>query len=105
MENTNEQNIRVVLSQTTYTEEEAIRKLAEYNDDVTSVIRDYMGIPQKKIKTEINHKSINQEIYRQIRTNLDKSMKEYRDNNPIDMDQVVNNLNESEERKKIKNKK
>lgn len=102
MENTNEQNIRVVLSQTTYTEEEAIRKLAEYNNDVTSVIRDYMGIPQKKIKTEINHKSINQEIYRQIRTNLDKSMKEYRDNNPIDMEQVINNLNESEERKKNK---
>ena len=51
-------------------------------------------------------KSVNQEIFRQIRTNLDFSMKQYREKNPINMEQVLENLTESEEneKKKLKNK-
>jgi hypothetical protein len=44
-------------------------------------------------------KSINQEIFRQIRTKMDVSMKEYRDKNPINIEQVIQNLNEEEENK------
>jgi len=91
-----------VMSQTNYTEEEARAKLELFNGDYMRVLRDYLGIPEKQ---ELKPKSMNQEIYRQIRTRLDSSMKEYREKNPIDMEQVVTNLKESEERekKKIKN--
>ena len=88
-----------VMSQTNYTEEEARAKLELFNGDYMRVLRDYLGIPEKQ---ELKPKSMNQEIYRQIRTRLDSSMKEYREKNPIDMEQVVTNLKESEEREKKK---
>jgi hypothetical protein len=47
-------------------------------------------------------KSVNQEIYKQIRHSLDQTMKDYREKNPINIDQVVTNLQESEEREKDK---
>jgi hypothetical protein len=91
-----------VLAQTNYTEELAKIKLQEFNYDLIRVLKDYMGIPEKKTSgTQI--KSINQEIYRQIRHTLDSSMKEYRDKNPVNIEQVVTNLTESEENEKAKN--
>ena len=61
-----------------------------------------MGIPVKKSNSV---KSVNQEIFKQIRTNLDTAMRSYREKTPINIDQVVENLRESEEReqKRIKN--
>jgi hypothetical protein len=66
------------------------------------VIREYMGIPDKKTQKV---KSVNQEIFKQIRTTLDSSMKEYREKNPIDINQIIDNFNESDKRElnKIKN--
>ena len=96
-------NIEKVLSQTNYTETEAIEKVRLFNCDYIRVIRDYMGIPEKK--EERNAKSVNQEIFRQIRTKLDTNMKEYREKHPINVEQVIENLKESDERekKRIKN--
>jgi hypothetical protein len=88
------------MSQTNYSEDVAREKLKECNNDFMKVLKDYMGIPEKKINTQM--KSINQEIYKQIRHSLDQTMKEYRDKNPIDIDQVKTNLQESEEREKDK---
>lgn len=97
-----EQHIKKVMSQTNYTKEEAIEKLKLFNCDYMRVIKDYMGIPEKPKERKI--KSVNQEIFRQIRTNLDISMKEYRDKNPVNIDQIVENFKESDEReKRIKN--
>jgi hypothetical protein len=50
-------------------------------------------------------KSVNQEIFRQIRTKLDSSMKVYREKNPVNMDQVIENFKESDEREKEREKK
>lgn len=96
-------HVKTVMSQTNYTEEETIEKLKLFNCDYMRVIRDYMGIPEKKEKEKV--KSANQEIYRQIRTRLDSTMKEYREKHPVDITQVVTNFQESEERQKnrIKN--
>jgi hypothetical protein len=96
-------HVKSVMSQTNYTEEQAIEKLKLFNCDYMRVIKDYMGIPEKK--KERNVKSVNQEIFRQIRTKLDNTMKEYRDTHPTDMDQIVRNFQESDEREKnrIKN--
>ena len=93
--------VKIVMTQTNYTEEEARQKLQLFNCDYMRVLKDYMGIPEKK---EVKAKSLNQEIYKQIRTKLDSSMREYREKNPINMEQVVTNLQESEEREKKRKK-
>ena len=95
-----EQHVKKVMSQTNYSEEEAREKLRLFNCDYMKVLKDYMGIPEKKEEPKI--KSVNQEIYKQIRLKLDNSMREYREKHPIDIDQVVTNFQESEQREKLK---
>lgn len=98
-----EQHVKKVMSQTNYNEEEAKEKLRLFNCDYMRVIRDYMGIPEKKEEKKV--KSVNQEVFRQIRHKLDSSMKDYREKNPINIEQVIENFKESDERekKRIKN--
>ena len=94
--------INIIKTQTTYDDYFAIKKLKDFNYDYMKVIRDYMGIKEKKPEPI---KSVNQEIYKQIRRNLDTTMKEYRENNPVNLDQVKTNLQESEEKEKDKREK
>jgi hypothetical protein len=93
-------NVKKVMAQTNYSEEEALEKLKLFNCDYIRVLKDYMGIPVTNASQKV--KSVNQEIYRQIRTKLDKNMKDYREKHPINMDQVITNFQESEEREKKK---
>ena len=95
--------VNKVLAQTNYTEEIAKTKLQEFNYDLMRVLKDYLGIPEKKTDSGTKIKSINQEIYKQIRHTLDSSMREYREKNPVNIEQVVTNLSESEENEKNKN--
>jgi hypothetical protein len=98
--------LHLILTQTNYTESEAIQKLIEHNDDEVGVIREYMGIkPQTQENTnKVKSTQVNQEIYRQIRKSFDTSMREYREKHPMDMEQVVVNLRESDEREREKMK-
>jgi len=66
--------VQIILRQTDYTEELAKEKLKEYNFDEISVIKAYFGISEKKPQ---QLKSINQEIYKQIRYKLDSNMRDY----------------------------
>jgi GTP cyclohydrolase II len=75
-------------------------KLSEFGFSVERVLRDYMGIPDVKVVPKV--KSVNQEIYKQIRHNLDSSMRVYREKHPINVAQVITNLQESDEREKDK---
>ena len=93
--------INIIKAQTNYDDYFAVQKLKEFNYDYMKVIRDYMGIKDKKVEPI---KSVNQEIYKQIRHNLDTTMKEYRENNPVNLEQVKTNLQESEEKEKEKEK-
>jgi hypothetical protein len=95
-----EKNVKDIMTQTNYSEEVAREKLALFNNDFMKVLKDYMGIQDNQKPKQI--KSVNQEIYKQIRHNLDKSMKDYREKNPVNVDQVVTNLQESEERERDK---
>jgi len=70
------EKVQILLRQTNYTEEVALEKLKEHNFDEVATIRTYFGIPEKKT-TPI--KSVNQEIYRQLRSKLDASMYDYRE--------------------------
>jgi Fe-S cluster assembly scaffold protein SufB len=74
--NENNENIDIVLRQTNYTKEIAIQKLEEHNNNTINVIKEYMGVKPAEKKAPV--KSLNQEIYRQIRLKLDTSMDEYR---------------------------
>lgn len=91
-----DKNIKIILTQTNYDETVAREKLKEFNYDYMKVIRNYMGISEKKQTNKVN--SINQEIYRQIRHNLDSGMKNYREQNPINIEQVINNFIEADEK-------
>lgn len=94
------EHVKKVMSQTNYTEEQAIEKLKLFNCDYMRVLKDYMGISEKKNTPKV--KSVNQEIFRQIRTNLDSSMREYREKHPVNMEQVITNLHESDDREKTR---
>ena len=64
-----EEHVIKIMTQTNYTKEEAIDKLKLCNNDYMKVIKDYMNIPEKNKEPKV--KSVNQEIFRQIRTKLD----------------------------------
>jgi hypothetical protein len=59
------EKIQIILRQTDLTEDVAREKLTEHNEDHMKVIREYLGITEKKAPTSV--KSVNQEIYRQFR--------------------------------------
>lgn len=66
--------VQIILRQTDYSEETAREKLKEANYDHILVIKHFFGITEKKAP---QIKSINQEIYKQLRYKLDSSMREY----------------------------
>ena len=69
-----ESKVQIILRQTDYLEDVAREKLKESNFDHILVIKSFMGITEKKIP---QIKSVNQEIYKQLRYKLDSSMREY----------------------------
>jgi hypothetical protein len=69
-----DEKVQIILRQTDYTKEIAIEKLKENNFDELKVIRLYFGIAEKNNKPI---KTINQEIYKQIRYRLDSNMRDY----------------------------
>jgi hypothetical protein len=71
-----DENVQIILRQTDYTEEIAKEKLKEFNYDHMAVIRAYFGIPEKKVQPI---KSVNQEIYKQLRYKLDSNMRNYQE--------------------------
>jgi hypothetical protein len=66
--------VDIILRQTNFTKEEALIKLKEHNFDEIATIKSYFGIQSKKTE---NVKSVNQEIYKQLRTRLDSNMRSY----------------------------
>jgi hypothetical protein len=68
------EKIQKILRQTDYTEEKALEKLKENDFDEINVIKSYFGIVNTKPKQV---KTLNQEIYKQIRHRLDSNMRDY----------------------------
>jgi len=64
IQETVEEKIQIILRQTNYNNEEAEQKLQENNYDHIQVIKNYLGVTEKKTPLA---KTKNQEIYRQIR--------------------------------------
>jgi hypothetical protein len=68
------EQIQMIMRQTDYDEGKVIDKLTKFNGDSIKVIKDFMGIAEKKAPPI---KSLNQEIYKQIRTKLDASIQKF----------------------------
>jgi hypothetical protein len=69
-----DEKIQKVMRQTDYSENIAREKLKENNFDEIATIKAYLGITEKKA---LPVKSINQEIYKQLRSRLNSNMKDY----------------------------
>jgi hypothetical protein len=70
-----QEKVALVMRQTDYNEEVALEKLKLHDFNEILVIKEYLGVPIKKVATPV--KSVNQEIYRQLRTKLDSNMRDY----------------------------
>ena len=84
----NVERIQMIMRQTDYTEEQVIQKLIAFNDDHIKVIKDFMGIDEKKAP---HIKSVNQEIYKQIRGKLDDSMRVYNSEQEVKLAKEIEN--------------
>ena len=71
-----DEKIQKVIRQTDYDEIVAREKLGAYGFDEIATIKAYLGITEKKVPVV---KSVNQEIYKQLRYKLDSSMRDYKD--------------------------
>ena len=71
-----DEKIQKVMRQTDYDEAIAREKLGEHGFDEIATIKAYLGIAEKKAPAV---KSVNQEIYKQLRYKLDSSMRDYKD--------------------------
>ena len=68
--------IDIIVRQTDYTPEVAKQKLIEFDNNEISVIREYLGgFSQSSSSRQV--KSVNQEIYKQIRGYLNTAMNDY----------------------------
>jgi hypothetical protein len=74
-----EELCNMIMRQTNYTEDETIEKLKEHNNNYMQVIKEYMcADTENKIEEKPKDKSVNQEIYSQIRHLMDDAASSYR---------------------------
>ena len=92
-----DQYIHFIMTQTNYTFEESTHKLNIHNNNYVNVIKEYMDIPFCK-PTPNKIKSVNQEIYKQIRKELNNGIKKYNEDNPINIEHAIRNFQETEEK-------
>jgi hypothetical protein len=69
-----EDKVQIIMRQTSYSENECREKLEKYAYDEILVIKDYFGIANKK---QAPIKSVNQEIYKQLRGRLNSAISDY----------------------------
>ena len=70
-----DEKIQKIMRQTDYSEAKSREKLKEFNFNEILAIKEYFGITNKKPNPI---KSVNQEIYKQLRNKLDTSMRDYK---------------------------
>lgn len=90
-----EKFVNIVYGQTNYSKEESLAKLYETNFDYMKIIRNYI-VSSKQKEHDHSVKSVNQEIYRQLRYKLDDSSLQYHKRNPIQLEHVISNFKENE---------
>jgi hypothetical protein len=84
-----DEQIDMIMRQTNYSREECIEKLNN-NNNANDIIKEYLGISLQPSSTR--KKSLQQEIYYQIRTQLDSSVKEFNKKQNEKLEKEINNL-------------
>ena len=69
--------IDVIVRQTNYTEEQAIEKMKEHNNNALAIIREYMNGSSTNAKKISEKATTNQQIYGEIRNLMDDAAKRY----------------------------
>ena len=77
MVDNNEELVEIVLRQTTLYRDEVIERLEKNENNYVKVIEEFMGINKNKQK---NNLTINQKIYKEIRTVMDGAANNFRNN-------------------------
>ena len=95
------QVLELVLRQTDLEREKAIELLKENDYDSIKVIKQYMGIKEKKEEKQV---SVNQQVYREIRGFMDNASKQYRFSKELEKkrDEMMQFLKEKEENNQLK---
>jgi hypothetical protein len=75
----NEEIIDIVLRQTTLTRDEVIERLNKNENNYIKVIEEFMGITKNITKDKTNI-TVNQKIYKEIRTIMDDASNNFRNN-------------------------
>jgi len=83
-----DEQIDIIMRQTNYSREECIEKLQ--NNNVNNIIKEYLGISLQP--SSLRKKSLQQEIYYQIRNQLDSSIKEFNKKQNEKLEKEINNL-------------
>lgn len=78
--------IDIICRQTDYSKKTAEKKLKEFDNDYTKVIKDFMGI---KPKQETTCAYVSQQRYKIIRTELDNACKNYREKKEREEDMMA----------------
>ena len=82
-----DEHIDIIMRQTNYSREECIEKLKTNN--INDIIKEYLGIPKQ---SSIRKKTLQQEIYYQIRNQMDSSVKEFNKKQNEKLEKEINNL-------------
>ena len=69
--------VDIVLRQTTLSRDEVIERLSKNENNYLKVIEEFMGINKNKQKNNI---TVNQQIYKEIRSVMDNSTNNFRNN-------------------------
>ena len=74
-----ERFIEIIMNQTTYTKDEAVANLEKHNGDITLVIKEFLGVPNKseEQKKEQKSKSLHQKRYGIIREYMDNASAQF----------------------------
>jgi len=76
-----DEQINMIMRQTDYTKEISEEKLKEHNNDIMSVMREYMGPSKISSKPASSKFSVNQQIFKEIRGMMDDASKTYQNKN------------------------
>jgi hypothetical protein len=72
-----DEQINMIMRQTDYTKEISEQKLKEHNNDIMSVMREYMGPSKISSKPASSKFSVNQQIFKEIRGMMDDASRTY----------------------------
>lgn len=84
--------LEIILRQTDYDKETAKQKLLEHDGKYENVIKEFMGIKLEKKSMRVKPASLQQEIFTQIRKQMDLSIKDF---NRLQNEKLEKELTES----------